>query len=52
VSHHERLIEVWRRTDEGWTGESVRSGDVVTLSSIGCTLEVAAVYDAAIEPIE
>ncbi|MFO7568082.1 MAG: hypothetical protein R6X02_35910, partial [Enhygromyxa sp.] len=45
IAHEEHRLELWRRTDSGWTLEVV-SGDEqgVCLSSIDCTLEVAEVY--------
>lgn len=46
VSHRERLIEVYRRSAEGnWSRSEARTGSGVPLTSIGCTLDVDAVYD-------
>jgi len=46
VSHRERLIEVHRRADDGtWAlAERGGAGERVTLTSIGCVLEVDAIY--------
>jgi Uma2 family endonuclease len=45
VSQHERRIEHYRRNDDGtWTLRDVGEGGEVSLTSIGCTLAVDAVY--------
>jgi Uma2 family endonuclease len=46
VSHREQSIEVYRRADDGAWARAERGGDgdVVTLTSIGCTIDVSAVY--------
>jgi len=46
VSHREHRIEVFRRAADGtWSrAESCGDGERVTLTSIGCTIDVSAVY--------
>jgi hypothetical protein len=47
VAHDRRLIEVWRRiAGDEWTHLVAAAGEV-DLSSIGCRLEVAALYGRA-----
>jgi len=44
VAHDERLIEVWRRGEDGaWSRSEARRGNL-TLTSVPCTLEVDEVY--------
>ncbi len=44
VAHDERLIEVWRRGEDGaWSRREARSGNL-TLTSVPCTLAVDEVY--------
>lgn len=44
VAHDERLLEVWRREEDGsWIRSEARAGSLA-LPSIGCSLEVAEVY--------
>jgi Uma2 family endonuclease len=51
VSHRERAIEVRRREASGtWTVATARSGERAELRTIGCTIEVDALYDAVLEP--
>lgn len=50
VSHRERVLEVWTRSDEAWTRVASGEGEVARLESIGCTLDVRALYDSAAEP--
>jgi Uma2 family endonuclease len=47
VSRRERAIEVWRRTRSGWTSYVARAGEQAKLSSVGVTLDVDAIYQAA-----
>jgi len=49
LSHRERKIEVWTRQGPAWNVAVHESGDVASLSSIDCRLDVDAVYDAAAE---
>lgn len=46
ISHRERMIEVFRRADDGtWSlAERGGDGDQISLTSIGCTIDIAAVY--------
>lgn len=44
VSHRERRLDLWRRTDAGWTHVAARRGEVMELTSVGCSLNVDAVY--------
>lgn len=51
VSHRERLVSVWSRTDgDAWTETQAVDGDLVELSSIAARLDVRALYDAIVEP--
>jgi Uma2 family endonuclease len=51
VSHRERRVTVWSRTDgDTWTEVQAGDGDIVDLSSIGARLDVRALYDAVVEP--
>jgi Uma2 family endonuclease len=50
VSHRERSIEVWTRGEDGsWTSEVAREARAV-LTSIGATIDVNELYDAATQP--
>jgi Uma2 family endonuclease len=44
VSHVKQELEVWRRTADGWHGETVGAGSAAMLGSSGCTLPVSKVY--------
>lgn len=44
ASQHEPLMESWSRMDGAWSKMSARSGERVELDSIGCVLDVDAVY--------
>lgn len=45
VSHRERLLEVFRRRDDGaWHRFEARTGTALELHSIGCRLDVDAIY--------
>jgi Uma2 family endonuclease len=50
VSHRERRLEIWTRTADGWTSASAGEGEIVPLASIGASLAVHDIYDAAAEP--
>jgi Uma2 family endonuclease len=51
VAHDKREIEVWSRGEgDVWTRELARDGEVAELGSIGATLDVRELYDAAAEP--
>jgi Uma2 family endonuclease len=51
VSSRERTIDVWtRQIDRAWTAETMRDGQVASLASVGATLAVRDLYDAAGEP--
>jgi Uma2 family endonuclease len=51
VSHRERLVSIWSRTDgDAWTETQAVDGDVVELPSIAACLDVRALYDAIVEP--
>lgn len=47
VSQKERRIELWQRETSGWIRNQAVRGQSVVVTSIGCTLHVDAVYDAA-----
>lgn len=46
IAHEEHRLELWRRTDTGWTLEVACAGaeERLSLSSLDCTLELADVY--------
>jgi Uma2 family endonuclease len=44
VAHDERRLELWSRTEGGWTLEVVRADGAVRLSSLGCEIDVGEVY--------
>lgn len=44
VAHDERRIDLWRRTERGWTQLTFSDGRAVELESVGCELSVDAVY--------
>jgi Uma2 family endonuclease len=44
VAHDDRRVDLWRRTDRGWTQLVFREGQAVELESLGCTLSVDAIY--------
>ena len=44
VAHDRHEVDVWRRAEGGWAGETVGAGGVVELRSIGCRLDVEALY--------
>lgn len=51
VSHRQRELEIWRRTDSGeWQSTIARAGERAELRSIGCVLDVDTLYQAAMEP--
>jgi Uma2 family endonuclease len=51
VAHDRRRVDVWTRSaDDGWTLVVSEDGETATLASIGCTVDVRALYDAATEP--
>jgi Uma2 family endonuclease len=49
LSHRERQIDVWSRGPRGWGVTSCVAGQVATISSLDCRLDVDAIYDAASE---
>jgi Uma2 family endonuclease len=44
VAHDVQQIEVWSRTNDGWSKTACGAGDVAHLSAIGCSLDVSDVY--------
>lgn len=44
VAHDRPEVEVWRRSGGGWLRETVSADGTVELTSIGCRLEVEALY--------
>ncbi|HUP43586.1 MAG TPA: Uma2 family endonuclease, partial [Thermoanaerobaculia bacterium] len=44
VAHDRHEVEIWRRSEDGWSRETVGAGGVVELKSITCRLEVEALY--------
>jgi hypothetical protein len=45
-----RRVELWTRTDEGWAYCVAAEGDVIELASMGASLDVSQLYDAAAAP--
>jgi Uma2 family endonuclease len=51
VSHRERLVEVWRRSEgEQWERAEARGSARIVLRSIGCSLHVDDLYTTALGP--
>jgi Uma2 family endonuclease len=50
VSHRERRVEVHTREAVGWETRAFGEGESAELASIGASLEVRELYDAAAEP--
>lgn len=51
VWHRERRLDVWtREAGGGWMSTSVREGETAALASIGASLDVRELYEAAAEP--
>ncbi len=51
VAHDDRRVDLWRRTERGWTQLVFREGQAVELESLGCALSVEAIYfDPLAEP--
>ncbi len=44
VAHDERRVDLWRRTERGWTQLVFHDGTAVELESLGCMLPVAEIY--------
>ena len=44
VAHDDRRVDLWRRTDSGWTQLVSREGERVELMSLDCTLSVREIY--------
>lgn len=44
VAHDDHRVDLWRRTDRGWTQLVFREGDSLLLESIDCEVAVADVY--------
>lgn len=44
VAHDEKRVDLWRRTESGWTQLSFRAGEAVELESLGCALPVDEIY--------
>lgn len=51
VSHNERSLDVWTRSDDkAWRMTTVREGEVAELTSVGARLDIRELYDAAAIP--
>ena len=52
VSHREPRIEVWSRAlgSEAWHQTEARAGGKASLATLGCNLNVDAIWQAAMEP--
>jgi hypothetical protein len=44
VSHDKPHLEVWQRSDRGWSRSEARPGDSVKLAAIDCELAADGVY--------
>lgn len=44
VAHDEKRIDVWSRSDAGWSVGVVRAGERTVLDGVGCALDVDEVY--------
>ncbi len=44
VAHDDRRVDLWRRTERGWTQISFREGESVRLESLDCSLSVDEIY--------
>lgn len=44
VAHDDRRVDLWRRTDTGWTQLVFRDGQDVDLASLGVSLPVSEIY--------
>jgi hypothetical protein len=53
VSHREPRVEVWSRAahSEEWTRNEARAGEHAVIPTLDCTLDVEAIWRAAVEPI-
>ena len=50
VAHDQRRLEVWRRDGDEWSHATFGAGDRLELPSIGCHLDVDALYrEAAVD---
>jgi Uma2 family endonuclease len=47
VSHREKRLELWRRSDGSWARVVATAGDKVELASVPCTLDIDAIYRRA-----
>lgn len=47
VAHDQRRIEVYRRASDGWVRHEAGPGEAIALDSIGCRLDVDALYERA-----
>jgi Uma2 family endonuclease len=50
VSHRERRIDVWTRTDSGFEHSSAQAGERALVPALAGELDVDALYSAAVEP--
>jgi Uma2 family endonuclease len=44
VAHDARRVEVWSRTESGFTRAAFEEGSVVLLPAVGCELEIAGLF--------
>lgn len=44
VAHDDRRVDLWRRTERGWTQIAFREGENVRLESLDCSLPVSEIY--------
>ncbi|HEV8246863.1 MAG TPA: Uma2 family endonuclease [Polyangiaceae bacterium] len=50
VSHRERLVEVWTRSEGGWSHAVAREGERAAIAAIDTSINVDVLYAAAQEP--
>jgi Uma2 family endonuclease len=49
IDQHEPHVEVFTRTEQGWTLREARRGERLRLSSIDCEIEVDSIYEGVLE---
>lgn len=50
VAQDERVVEVWTRSEKGWSEQCYQAGEVGELNSVAARLDVDALYRAASPP--
>jgi hypothetical protein len=49
IDQHEAHVEVYTRTEQGWTLREARRGERIRLRSIDCEIEVDSIYEGVLE---